>query len=228
METPRTSALYRASSTSLAFSGRTMPITSFTVTRSFLPGCQSPRVDCRLLQVLVGGDCQELDELGRLCHPLEDLPRLLGAPGVPRLVSDALVDRRGLLVEHFTHELARDGRPAVEPCAVADPLPDLRAADLRGGGVLHQRVDRGGSASGQPERDVLEADADVRAKSGLGDVSRSRGQVKQIARGDADVVAAAFQLIGGAFQARFEHFARDRDEVRMSDPGSVVARADLA
>ena len=46
-----------------------------------------------------------------------------------------------------------------------DPLPDLRARDLRGGGVFHQVVDRGGADAAQPGVEVADADGDVRAQA---------------------------------------------------------------
>ena len=43
-----------------------------------------------------------------------------------------------------------------------------------------------------------------------------------------DVVAPALELVGRAVQPLLEHLARDRHQVRMRDPGAVVALRDLA
>ncbi len=61
------------------------------------------------------------------------------------LVTDRGVDLGG-------HRSAVLQRRPVDP-----PLPELRAADLGGGGVLHQVVDRGRAVAGQPRGEILEA-----------------------------------------------------------------------
>src|SRR5215207_8703208 len=125
------------------------------------------------VQVLVGREGQEVGELVAQRYPLEDLLGLLGAALGPGLVADLVVDLLHLLLEHLRDVLA--GEPAVP-----DPLPDLRARDLRGGGVLHQVVDAGGAAAAEPEGDVLEADGDVVAQALLGDVAGGGLRVEQV------------------------------------------------
>src|SRR5207253_738906 len=98
---------------------------------------------------------------------LEDRTGLLRAAGGPRLLADVGADLRQLLVEQGAHEVTAHDPAVLEPDAMADPLPDLRARDLRGRGVLHEVVDAGGATSSEPERDVLEADAEVVAQTGL-------------------------------------------------------------
>ena len=110
--------------------------------------------------------------------------------------------------------------PVLELRAVVDPLPDLGARDLGGGGVLHQRVDRGGTATREPERDVLEADVDVGAQPGLGDPPRCRAEVLELRGGDVHVVAPALELVGCAVQAPLEHLARRRAPGRGARPRS--------
>ena len=60
-------------------------------------------------------------------------------------------------------EVAGDRPPVVELDAVAQPLPDLAAGDLGGGGVLHQVVDADRAEPAQPRLEVADADADVGA-----------------------------------------------------------------
>ena len=88
--------------------------------------------------------------------------------------------RSSLLLEHRRDKLAGDRCGHLELGAVADPLPDLGAGDLGGGGVLHEVVDPRRAAAAEPERDVLEADAMFAAQAGLGDLARGRADVEQI------------------------------------------------
>src|SRR5207248_883201 len=112
-----------------------------------------------------GDERQEGREVLAERDALEYLARVLGAARLPHLVADLLVDAGHLLLEDVAHVLARE-------LAVADPLPDLRAGDLRRRGVLHQVVDAGRAAAAEPERDVLEADRDVVAQALLRDLAR--------------------------------------------------------
>src|SRR3954447_3340188 len=110
------------------------------------------------VQVLVGGERQEVGELVAEGHALEDLARLVRAALLPGLLADLVADLAHLLLEDLPHLLLGE-------LAVPDPLPDLRAGDLRGGGVLHQVVDAGRAAAAEPERDVLKADGHVVAQA---------------------------------------------------------------
>ena len=80
--------------------------------------------------------------------------------------------------------------------AVPDPLPDLRAGDLGGGGVLHQVVDRRRAGPGEPGADVLDADRDVQSHAVVRHVARRRGDVQQLRGGDRHVVALPRELVG--------------------------------
>src|SRR5215204_4400431 len=133
--------------------------------RWVMPGPRPGREPAGLVQVLVGGQRQEVREVLAERDALEDLLGLLGAALLPRLVADLVVDLAHLLVEHLPDVVAVE-------LAVADPLPDLGARDLRGGGVLHHVVDPRGAAAAEPERDVLEADGDVVPQPLLGDLPR--------------------------------------------------------
>src|SRR5436190_15682360 len=66
------------------------------------------------------------------------------------------------------HERFRDGPAVVQRRAMFDPLPDLRARDLGGGGVFHQVVDRHSALTAEPRLEILDADANVVAEAGVG------------------------------------------------------------
>src|SRR5205085_10027802 len=79
----------------------------------------------------------------------------------PTRRSSDLADRVELFVLDAAHQLGSHALAVVELGAVAHPLPDLRAGDLRGGRVLHQVVDRGRPVAAQPRGDVLDAHVHV-------------------------------------------------------------------
>src|SRR5213594_2618110 len=90
--------------------------------------------------VLVRRKGEELDEVARLVPP----------SAAVRLRADEVPDLRELLALDGAHEIACDRGPAAaHRRAVADPLPDLRAADLARRRVLHQVVDRGRAVPAQ-------------------------------------------------------------------------------
>src|SRR3954452_13689959 len=182
----------------------------------------------RSVQPLVRGEREELDELvSRQGHGLEDLARFLG-PALalePLVVADLrpdLLELRGL---QLAHELRRDRPPVLQLDAVADPLPDLRARDLRGRRVLHEAVDRRRAVAAQPRRDVLDADVDVVAQPLLGDRARRRGEVEQLVAAHLDVGALAVELVGTLAEHRVEGVHRRRHEVGVRDPRAVEAVA---
>ncbi len=111
---------------------------------------------------------------------------------------------------------------------VVDPLPDLRARDLGGRGVLHQVVDRRGADALEPGRDVADPDGDVRAHARLGDLARRRGDVQRSAASRGHVLAQAFELVGPIAEHGVELGLRHRDEVGVRDPGAVEAVPRLA
>src|SRR3979411_852811 len=106
-----------------------------------------------------------------------------------------------------------------------DPLPDLGAGDLSGGGVLHQVVDGRGAIASQPGLDVLDAHADVEAQSGLCDGTVRHRHVDQLRRADRYFVAPAPDLVGPLTENLVEGVCCDLDEVGMSHPGPVEAVA---
>src|SRR5262245_1997399 len=132
------------------------------------------------VDMLVGGECQELDEVGVQRDLLEELRGLGEAALTEYPLAERLFELDKFLALDLLDERARDGSPVGETRPVSDPLPDLRARDLRSGGVLHQVIDRCGARAAQPGSNVLDADADVAAQAGLGDLPAGDGRVQQI------------------------------------------------
>ena len=137
------------------------------------------------------------------------------------------MDLLQLLGEHRAEELGVDLAAVVEHAVRAvDPLPDLAAGDLGGGGVLHQVVDRHAAVAAEPGAEVLDADVDVGAQARLGD--RPLGhEGQQVLRRDGDVLALAVDLVRARHE-RVEDLHRDRHQAGVGDPGAVVAVAGLA
>ena len=111
---------------------------------------------------------------------------------------------------------------------VVDPLPDLCPADLGGGGVLHQVVDRRSTGAAEPRGDVAQPDRDVGVEPGAASPHRAGRDGEQLAGGHLDVVAQAIELVRAVTQDGVELGERRRDEVRVRHPGAVEAVARLA
>src|SRR5207237_1764578 len=90
------------------------------------------------------------------------------AAAVVSVRADLILDALHLFFKRAFEEFWRDDNAAFQFGLVLDPLPDLRARNLRGRGVLHQIVDRHRAAPAQPGLDVLHADTDVEAETLLG------------------------------------------------------------
>ena len=84
--------------------------------------------------------------------------------------AEQLADLLHLLGDHRGDHRLRDLASVVEHALRrADPLPHLRARDLRGGRVFHEIEDRHGALPREPRADVLDRDVDVEAQALLGD-----------------------------------------------------------
>ncbi len=83
--------------------------------------------------------------------------------------------------------------PIAQPGAVPQPLPHLRARDLRRCGVFHQVVNRHGAIAAQPRFQVLDADVHVQPQPLLADFVWRNPQ--KIARPDLDVFALDPNLV---------------------------------
>src|SRR6185437_9125595 len=169
----------------------------------------------------IGRQRQELGEALGVDELAEELGRILVAVAFGGALSQLLE----LLVERRVGERARHLPAVLELGAVADPLPDLTAADLGGGGVLHEVVKRHAADAAQPGFDVAEPDIDVGAQSRLGD--RAARHFQQIGGGDVHVLALAGYLVHRG-HALVEDFLGNGDQARMRHPGAVMAFVHLA
>src|SRR6266566_2880931 len=142
-------------------------------------------VESPLVQQLVGDLRHELEQLLLQGDALEDGASLVGTSGSPHLLPHLVADALSLLIEDLARELDGDAATIIEPRLVADPLPDLRTADLGGGRILHEVVDRSGTPARQPEGDVAEGDAHVGSQPRLGDGAGCRADIQQRPRVDA-------------------------------------------
>ena len=104
--------------------------------------------------------------------------------------------------------------------AVVDPLPELGAGDLGGGGVFHEVEERDAADAAQPGFDVAEADGDVLLEAGFGDGAGGDGE--QVGGGGVVVGELLVDLVGLRHEA-VEDFEGDGDEAGVRDPGAVVA-----
>src|SRR5215831_10214435 len=82
--------------------------------------------------------------------------------------------------------------------AVMNPLPELRSADLRGRGILHQVKERHAARAPQPRFQVAEPDRYVLAQPGLRDIAR--GSLEQVSRGGAKIGKLLFDLVRARHQ----------------------------
>src|SRR5699024_11793992 len=99
------------------------------------------------------------------------------------------------LVDQSVHQVGGDHLVRVGQFdAVVQPLPDLGAGDLCGGGILHQVVDTHRAETTQPGAQILQRDVDVNPQYRLGDRTGSGGYVEQIGRPDVDVLTLIVDL----------------------------------
>src|SRR5207302_5055191 len=86
----------------------------------------------------------------------DQLAEEVGRVVVAAAVSGGFAQLCELLVEHHTAERRVDDSPVIELGAMPDPLPELGAADLGGGGVLHQIVEGHAAGAAQPGLDIAD------------------------------------------------------------------------
>ena len=103
---------------------------------------------------------------------------------------------------------------------MVDPLPELGAADLGGGGVFHEVEERDAADATQPGFEVAEAYGDVLLQAGEGDGAEGDGEK---VGGGAVVVGELLGDLVGLRHDAVEDFERDGDEAGMRDPGAVVS-----
>ena len=121
------------------------------------------------------------------------------------------------------------GVPSSVVTVLVDPLPDLRARDLGGRGILHEVVDRRPRraraattrCSGSPTETLSCTPASVTSPPADGMSSSCGGR-------DLDVVALPVELVRPVAEHRVELRQRGRDQVGVRHPGAVEAVAGLA
>ena len=81
---------------------------------------------------------------------------------------DANLGEGQLFGDDLIDEFGGDEAAVFEVGVVVDPLPELGAADLGGGGVLHQVEEWNAADAAQPRFEIAEADGYVEAEAGVG------------------------------------------------------------
>ena len=136
-----------------------------------------------------------------------------------------LLQLGSLLVEQLQGILLVHLLAALGGYTVLAPLPQLRARDLSSRGVFHQVVDRHAANATQPALHVAEADVEVLADAFLGDRAGELC-VEEILGRDLDFFAAHVELVGSR-HVLVEDLSGNAGEDGVSDPGAIVAGADL-
>src|SRR3712207_4062715 len=176
---------------------------------------------------LVGRQGQEVGVLVGHRHLQEQRAGVVPAAGGEG-VAAGLGDGLHLLVGDALDQLAGDRLTVRELHPVVQPLPDLAAGDLRGGGVLHEVVDDDGAGAPQPRLDVLDADADVAAQARLGDLTGGGADVEQLLGRDLRVLALLVDLVGALAEDGGEDLLAELHHARVGHPGAVEAVVGLA
>ena len=131
--------------------------------------------------------------------------------------------------------------PSARVHLVVHPLPHLGPADLGGGGVLHQVVDRRGPGARQPRGQVAQADGDVGVAGPLAVIAAGGPARRRAGRAGADVDLGplALELVRAGRRARRRtrpvrsapgrggppRCRRSRRRPRAACPRSTLARA---
>ena len=125
-------------------------------------------------------------------------------PAIPELLSNLFQ----LLPDDFKTELRGHDAPVGKLRAVSDPLPQLRPADFRSRGVLHQVVDRNASPAPEPRFNVLDPDRNIGPQAVFS--YRALVDFQQISRSDTDIVPQIGELVW-SLHPSVEHFLREHD-----------------
>lgn len=141
-------------------------------------------------------------------------------------LGSVLVKLLGLLLQQLQRVILRDGLALGCLDTVPCPLPQLRSRDLGCGGILHEEVDGHAADAADPGFHVAEADVEILADAGLGDLA-GNVHVEQVIGGDVDILAADVHLVRCG-HVLVEDVRGDLGERRVSDPGTIVAGAHLA
>src|SRR5262249_55442273 len=114
-----------------------------------------------LVEIAIRGQGQELDELSGEHQAVQDLRRFLVPPRSP------LGQAGDLGVARAPVQVLGRGAAIVQLRALVDPLPELRAGDLRRRRVFHEVVDGRSAVLQEPGVEVLEGHVDVQPEAGL-------------------------------------------------------------
>ena len=112
--------------------------------------------DLVLIEQLVGAQGQEFGELLAGHHFLEETA---GEREFAR--RELAAEPLAVMLQDLPHHVCRHALPVGEARLIFDPLPDLRAGNLGGGGVLHQVIDRHAAVAAQPGGEILQAYVDI-------------------------------------------------------------------
>jgi len=149
-----------------------------------------------------------------------------GSLEIPRRKSLPTLFRRNRLqlfcdesIKAVTNDLSIDRGQAV-----MHALPQLRTADLRRRGILHQVVQRHTAITTQPGLDILNADTDAVAQTLLRDVARRN--LEQVRGGHLYFLTQNLKLIRPRHDG-IECRQCRVGQTRMCDPGAVMTRLRL-
>ena len=173
------------------------------------------------LQPPVCGNGQELLEFPEGCHLHEQFLGLGEAPCGDALRAQGFAKRGHLFSHQGDNQFAGYDATVVECGAMDDPLPDLRPADFRSGGILHQVVQRHRAATGKPGFDILDTDADIFPQPGF--AARALVDLQQVVAGDLYIRKRLVGNLVGAGHQPVEDLQRHRHQRRMGHPGAVMA-----
>src|SRR5262249_32260504 len=125
-------------------------------------------------------------------------------------------------------EVSGHGCAVVQAGVVVDPLPDLRAGDLGGGGVFHDGVYGGGADARGAGGGVLDGQAGVCAAAGRGEVVRDFADAQKVGRMGEDILPLPVDLVEAVAEDAVELGFGDGNEVGVGNPGAVEAVVGLA
>lgn len=108
---------------------------------------------------------------------------------------------------------------------MTDPLPQLGARDLSGGGILHQVVDWDTADTTEPSLHVAKTNVEVLADTLLGNLAWDV-HVEEIVGGDLDILAAD-EILVWCWHVLIEDFGGDGSKSWVGNPSSVVTSLDL-
>src|SRR5947207_3216431 len=114
------------------------------------------------IQQFIGLESEEFRQLFSGNQFIKEPGRLREPPMLEALLTPFRSAAAQFFLDQKAHERQRDFTAIIKDSArVMDPLPDLRARDLRGGSVLHQIVKGHAAQAAEPGLEILNANADI-------------------------------------------------------------------